>query len=573
MANFSLLAKLGLDSKAFQSGLKGAQSSVGKFKKVLSGIAPLIGGIGLTAMARKAINAGSAISDMAVQLRIGAEQLQVLEFAARKAGVQTSIMERAIRNVQLRTQQGIEGNKSYADAYKVLGLSIQAINKLPAEQKLETIARAAKDAEDQQAAYNAVARILGERAGPKMMEILDDLATKGFPELAKAAKDAGEVMDDEMIKKMDDAADSLESFNAKLTVFAGRLVSDMMEGSKRIADAFKAIIEAGKPDFGDVGEDFVEMAKENLKALGELESEYTVAMSPAGAMRVKDYEAQQRNLEKIKERAKELEAAYNDLSESEKNIIDGVENITEKTEENINEQEELAAIAKQETALKEAELRLLNARASGEKELAEEMKRRAEILKLSLQIQKNHNIAAEDALNLAKKIHDQDAKGKPGDSGKFEEEEKLIKAKELEALELKAAGKDAQAKALEEQIELMKETIRLAQEYNLTREEALNLARGIASSEEKEKDTRGDFARELTGQTLKKAANEAGKEEGIRFERMGDGTFQQFVKGKKGGRFTEEQLQKGLEGKIEKDSSEELLEKINKTLEGKFISQ
>jgi hypothetical protein len=571
MANFSLLAKLGLDSKAFQSGLKGAHSSVGKFKKVLSGLAPIIGGIGLTAMARKAINAGSAISDMAVQLRIGAEQLQVLEFAARKAGVETSIMERAIRNVQLRTQQGIEGNKSYSDAYKVLGLSIQAINKLPAEKKLETIAKAAKGAKDQQAAFNAVARILGERAGPKMMEILDDLATEGFRKLAKEAKDAGEVMDDEMIRKMDDAADSLESFNAKLTVFSGRLVSDMMEGSKRIADAFKAIVEAGKPDFGDVREDFVEMAKQNLKAGGELESEYTVAMSPAGPVKVKDYKAQQRNLEKIKERAKELEAGFNDLSESEKNVIDGVEDMTEKTEENINTQKELAAIAKQETALKEAELGLLNARASGEKELAEEMERRAEILKLSLQIQKNHNMAAEDALNLAQKIHAQDAKGKPGDGGKFEEEEKLIKAKELEALELKAAGKDAQAKALEEQIELMKEAIRLAQEYNLTREEALNLARGIASAEEK--DTRGDFAGELQGHALKKAAEEAGKEDGIRFERMGDGTFQQFVKGKKGGRFTEEQLQKGLEGKIEKDSSEELLEKINKTLEGKFISQ
>jgi prefoldin subunit 5 len=244
MANFSLLAKLGLDTKAFNSGLKSAEGRVNKFKAVLSKLGPVLGGIGLTKLATDAINLGSSISDMAVQLRIGAEQLQVLEFAARKAGVETSIMERSIRNVQLRTQQGIEGNKSYANAYKVLGLSIEAVNKLPAEQKLETIARAAKGAKDQQAAYNAVARILGERAGPKMMEILDDLAKEGFPALARAAKDAGEVMDLETIQKMDDAADTLESFKRKVTVASAFIINKVMNLGVIFRDSFGHIGDA-----------------------------------------------------------------------------------------------------------------------------------------------------------------------------------------------------------------------------------------------------------------------------------------------------------------------------------------
>ena len=55
---------------------------------------------------------------------------------------------------------------------------------------------------------------------------------------------------------------------------------------------------------------------------------------------------------------------------------------------------------------------------------------------------------------------------------------------------------------------------------------------------------------------------------------MGDGTFQQFIGGRKGKKFTEDELQKGLQKQIDKESNTEtLLEKINTTLEGKFVSQ
>jgi len=86
-------------------------------------------------------------------------------------------------------------------------------------------------------------------------------------------------------------------------------------------------------------------------------------------------------------------------------------------------------------------------------------------------------------------------------------------------------------------------------------------------------DTRGDFARELEGEALRKAANKAGKDSNIRFDRMADGSFQQFVNGRKGEKFTEDQLQKGLEGKIEKDPTDATLKSIEKILQGKFVNE
>lgn len=224
MANFSILAKIGVDSKAFQTGMDKAQNRVNKFRKGVGGLGTALAGLGLSKLANDAIQLGSKISDMAVQMNIGAEALQVLEFGAREAGVATSVMERALRNVQLRTEEATLGNKSYAEAFDILGISVEEFRKLPTEKKLEAIAKAQAEATDKQAAFNAVARILGQRAGPAMQEVLNDLATNGYTNLAKAAKESGTVMSNETIAKMDEAADKIEQFKRRITVLTGTIL-------------------------------------------------------------------------------------------------------------------------------------------------------------------------------------------------------------------------------------------------------------------------------------------------------------------------------------------------------------
>ena len=230
MAKTSITAKLGLDTTAFQRGLAKSQKSVSNFvKNGIRQFGALAGAAGLGAMAKAAIDLGSKISDMAVQLNIGTTELQTLEFAAREAGVEVSVMERALRNVQLRTQEAINGNKSYSKAFERLGIDINKFNQLPTEQKLERIARAQANAKDQAAAYNDVAIILGQRAGPAMQEILQNLSgPQGFKGLSDAAKESGEVMSEETIAKMDLAADRIESFKRKMTVLSSEVIAKVV---------------------------------------------------------------------------------------------------------------------------------------------------------------------------------------------------------------------------------------------------------------------------------------------------------------------------------------------------------
>ena len=230
MARASIQTDLSLDTTRFQRGLAKSEKGIKNF--VSNGIkqfGALAGAAGLGAMAKSAIDLGSKISDMAVQLNIGATELQVLEFAAREAGVEVSVMERALRNVQLRTQEAINGNKSYGKAFERLGIDINEFNKLPTEKKLEAVAVAAKNAADQAAAFNDVAIILGQRAGPAMQEVLQNLAgPKGYGGLEAAAKRANEVMSDETIAKMDKAADTIESFKRKMTVLSAEVLGKVI---------------------------------------------------------------------------------------------------------------------------------------------------------------------------------------------------------------------------------------------------------------------------------------------------------------------------------------------------------
>ena len=113
-------------------------------------------------------------------------------------------------------------------------------------------------------------------------------------------------------------------------------------------------------------------------------------------------------------------------------------------------------------------------------------------------------------------------------------------------------------------------------QFNVSQEEATLLANKTAEGG----DITGEIEKRssLSGRELKAASDLAGKGKGengedIRFDRLAGGGFQQFVGGKKGKKFSEAEMQAGLQKQIDKDPSEALLEKINQTLEGKFVSQ
>lgn len=239
---FSLEATLGVDTSKMQRGLGKAKRSVSRAAKgMLTSLAPLAGFVGFSALANGAVNLGSKLSDLSDQLRINTTDLQSISLAAREAGVDQGTFERALRNVTQRSQEAIEGNTNYADSFKVLNINAKEFAALPTEKKLERIAKGLSDANESQAAFNAVANILGKTAGPQMIEVLRRINDEGLAELEKKARSAGLVMDEHLIQKMDGVSDKMEVLKLRMQVMVAPIIAKVIPAFTLLGNLFKFV--------------------------------------------------------------------------------------------------------------------------------------------------------------------------------------------------------------------------------------------------------------------------------------------------------------------------------------------
>ena len=167
MAIFSLIAKLGLDGSAYESGLKRASSVTDKFRSSVGaqlGSALSVAAIG--AFASKVIETADAIGDLSEQLNISTDDVQRLQVLASQTGVSFEAMAKSITAVsQERLKAVEEGGKSRA-YFKLLGINVADLNKNSIS-NIEIITRmseAHKAAGSSAQTQAAMIAILGEKA-------------------------------------------------------------------------------------------------------------------------------------------------------------------------------------------------------------------------------------------------------------------------------------------------------------------------------------------------------------------------------------------------------------------------
>jgi hypothetical protein len=224
MAKDSIKARIGLDTSPLRVGLQKSQNMVSKFAKTMkstlaSSLAIVTAGTG--ALARKAISLGSELSDVALRTGTTTDEIQALRDASRDAGVGFDVLERALRNIQLRTQQAVDGNKKYSEALARLGIDANAFVKMPVGERFEFLAKQMSKAKNRSEAFADVAAILGERAGPQLLEVLNRVASEGLPNMVKALDDAGALMGNKTIMELDKAEDTIQKFQDRMTILAG----------------------------------------------------------------------------------------------------------------------------------------------------------------------------------------------------------------------------------------------------------------------------------------------------------------------------------------------------------------
>lgn len=243
MANFSLLAKLGLDSKSFQRGLDTAKKKAQGFSKHIGKLFAFTAALGgLTALIRKSVEFGSAQSDVAGQLKISTEAFQVFAGAMKDAGGSQKGLEKAILAMQTAVVQGSEGLTTFKRAFDRIGVSIDDLTRMKPEEQFIHIAKAITESQNELGDLTAVAEIFGKKNAPFLIEVLERLGTDGFVALSKEIEETYGIMDEETQATLDNVADRLEAFSNKTAIVIGKFFADTLAVFGMLKGVFEIVI-------------------------------------------------------------------------------------------------------------------------------------------------------------------------------------------------------------------------------------------------------------------------------------------------------------------------------------------
>lgn len=167
MAIFSLIAKLGLDGTAFESGLKRATSLSDKFRNSIGAqLGAALSVAAVTTFVSKVIETTDAIGDLSEQLNISTDDVQKLQVLASQTGVSFETMAKAITKVSQERLKAIEEGGPARDYFAALGISVAELNNksLSNIELINRMGKAHQDAGKSAQTQAAIIELLGEKA-------------------------------------------------------------------------------------------------------------------------------------------------------------------------------------------------------------------------------------------------------------------------------------------------------------------------------------------------------------------------------------------------------------------------
>lgn len=214
MALLSILAKLGLDKTGFDSSLTQAGKQVNRFGSDLKGaIAGAFSVAVITAFAKRTIEAASRISDLAKQLGVSSEAMQEFDFAAKQSGASIDDIATSFKGLARARDEalGDSGSKA-AGAFRAMGISQQELAASNIEQIFRRIAGVFKTTDFGAQQLVLVQELLG-KSGTTLLPMFKD----GLTEAGEEARKLGLIIEDEIVSKLDDAGDKVDSLIARST--------------------------------------------------------------------------------------------------------------------------------------------------------------------------------------------------------------------------------------------------------------------------------------------------------------------------------------------------------------------
>lgn len=299
MSTAEVRAKLSMEGSEFRSGLEDASGAVDKFagqqiSKVKGALAGAFSVGAIIAFGKSVVDLASQVDESSKIIGISTDSFQALSAAAQQNDSSMEDVRAAL--IRLRDQQGevIKGNAGVTEAFGRLGISATDVARLNVDQLFALIGQKSNEATDSTTAFNAVVDILGRDTGAQLQETLKSIGEDGLQTVIDKGKEAGSVIDREMIQKMAALQPALDAASLKLKVFFAEAAVGFVEFMNKTGNFIGGFIGTE----GGLGARF----NGGVQMMDEMASERAQAARKAAA----DAEAEAAN--KGNERVKALEA-------------------------------------------------------------------------------------------------------------------------------------------------------------------------------------------------------------------------------------------------------------------------
>jgi len=276
MAIFSLLAKLGLDGTAFETGLKRSQSLAKGIGRDISGtLAGVFAVDKLAEFGMRAIETAGKLQDLSTQLGVSAEFLQEMKFAADMGGASLDQVSAALEKITIARGKALGGDQGLVDAFARFKITAAEIKSAKIEDIFLKIGRAFEGDINPQNLLTPFREIAGKGAGA-----LIPAMASGLADAAEQANRLGLVMSSQVIESLDEANDRVEIMGKTLESRLGSVIGNIIEPAFRQLDGLFAGIQGfvgamfaeGRAGF-QIENFFQQFAQARRAALDEMDAE------------------------------------------------------------------------------------------------------------------------------------------------------------------------------------------------------------------------------------------------------------------------------------------------------------
>lgn len=277
----SLMAKIGLDSSDYDKGLDDASGKFSGFGQKIASGAKTIGKVGVAAFAAIGTavtgatvslvkNAGETaayadnIDKMSQKMGFSAEKFQEWDFIMQHNG---SSIE-AVKSAMMKLNNSLE---SGSDAYGKLGLSIEQMQSMSAEDRFEATVAALQNVTDETERAALAQDIFGrsyQELGPLLNSSNEDIE-----EMKKQVHDLGGVMSDDAVKSGAAFQDSLQNLKTTMSGVKNNLMGEFLPSLTTVMDGLTALFsgdDSGIEKIKQGIEDFAKNLSEKLPKVVQL---------------------------------------------------------------------------------------------------------------------------------------------------------------------------------------------------------------------------------------------------------------------------------------------------------------